>query len=68
MTHHVDDDELEQQVSDDSAEELGDPVKNPAEDSDVTADQGPESDGRVEVAAGDVGGGGDTDEKGKAMS
>lgn len=37
MTHYVRDDEFKQQVSDKSAEELGYPVENAAEEGDVSA-------------------------------
>jgi hypothetical protein len=60
-------DELQEQARDGRAEQLGDPVEDAGEDGDVAADSEPEGDGGVQVAAGDVGGHGDTDEERERM-
>ena len=47
--------ELDEDGADDGAEELGDPVEDAGEDGDLAAEGEAEGDGRVDVAAGDVG-------------
>lgn len=55
--------ELDEEGADDGTEELGDPVEDAGEDGDLAAEGKAEGDGRVHVAAGDVGADGDRDEQ-----
>lgn len=60
--------EDEEEASDDGAKALSNPVEETGDDRDVSADGEAESHGGVKVSAGDVGGYGNTDEKGKGVS
>ena len=59
--------ELQKKARGGRAEQLGHPVEDAGEDGDVAADSEAERDGWVQVAAGDVGGHGDTDEERERM-
>lgn len=59
--------ELEKQAGDHGAEQLRDPVQNAPKQRDVATEEGAEGDGRVDVAAGDVGPDGYCDVEAEAM-
>lgn len=65
-THRAGDEEQEER-GDDGAQELGDPVEEATEESDVSAEEDAEGDSGVDVAAGDVGPRGDGNEQGEAV-
>ena len=60
-------DVLQEKARHGGAEQLGDPVEDAGEDGDVAADGEAKGDGGVQVAAGDVGGHGDTHEERERM-
>lgn len=59
--------ELQEQTRDGRAEQLSEPVEDAGEDGDVATDGEAEGDGGVQVATGDVGGHGNSDEQREGM-
>nr|GMD25429.1 transcription factor FER-LIKE IRON DEFICIENCY-INDUCED TRANSCRIPTION FACTOR-like [Ipomoea batatas] len=67
IAYHAAGGELEEEAGGGGAEELSDDVEDAAEEGDVTADEGAEGDGGVNVATGDVGSDGNGHEESEGV-